>query len=89
MPTFGCFFIRYFCFCCGLQDQDACNKCAEKYQGCCTVECQTVFNLPVEEQTRLREGKQNGIMVFNKSKQRLRPKLNDNIPLINSPDFPA
>jgi UPF0176 protein len=54
-----------------------CEECAKKYDGCCTPECQTVYNLPLEEQRKLREGKQNGIMVFNKSKQRLRPRLND------------
>lgn len=53
-----------------------CNECAAAYDGCCTSECQTTYNLPEEEQKKLREGKQNGIMVFNKSKQRLRPKLN-------------
>lgn len=55
-----------------------CEECAQKFDGCCTVECQTVYNLPLNEQKKLREGKQNGIMVFNKSKQRLRPRLNDN-----------
>ena len=54
-----------------------CDKCAAKYDGCCTVECQTIYNLPLEEQKKLREGKQNGIMIFNKSKQRLRPRLNE------------
>ncbi len=52
-----------------------CEKCAAGYDGCCTPECQTIYNLPLEEQKKLREGKQNGIMIFNKSKQRLRPKL--------------
>lgn len=52
-----------------------CDKCANKYDGCCTTQCQIIYNLPVEEQKKLREGKQNGIMIFNKSKQRLRPKL--------------
>ena len=54
-----------------------CKECAEKYHGCCTPQCQHIYNLPVEEQKKLREGKQNGMMVFNKSKQRLRPNLND------------
>lgn len=54
-----------------------CGKCAAKHDGCCTPECKTIYNLPVEEQKKLREGKQNGIMVFNKSKQRLRPKLGE------------
>src|SRR5215210_946140 len=66
-----------------------CEQCATQFEGCCTTECQTIYNLPAEEQKKLREGKQNGIMVFNKSKQRLRPKLNDNIALIDSPDFQA
>ena len=52
-----------------------CAECATKYDGCCTPECQHTHNLPLEEQRQLREGKQNGIMVFNKSKQRLRPRL--------------
>lgn len=55
-----------------------CEECAAKFDGCCTPECQTTYNLPLEEQRKLREGKQNGIMVFNKSKQRLRPRLNEN-----------
>lgn len=54
-----------------------CEECAKQYDGCCTTECKTTYNLPVEEQKKLREGKQNGIMVFNKSKQRLRPKLSE------------
>ncbi len=53
-----------------------CDKCANKYDGCCTTQCQTIYNLPSEEQKKLREGKQNGIMIFNKSKRRLRPELN-------------
>jgi len=53
-----------------------CDDCVKKYDGCCTPECQTTHNLPIEDQRKLREGRQNGIMVFNKSKQRLRPKLN-------------
>ena len=54
-----------------------CEGCANKYDGCCTTKCQTVFKLPPEQQKILREGKQNGIMIFNKSKQRLRPRLNE------------
>lgn len=53
-----------------------CAECADSFDGCCTTECQTIYNLPAEEQKKLREGKQNGIMIFNKSRQRLRPKLN-------------
>jgi UPF0176 protein len=55
-----------------------CDACAKKYDGCCTVECQTVFNLPVEEQAELRKGIDKGMMVFNKSKKRLRPTIEEN-----------
>lgn len=54
-----------------------CDECAIKYDGCCTPHCQTVYHLPLEEQQKLREGKQNGIMVFNKSKKRLRPTIKE------------
>ncbi|MEP7164193.1 MAG: rhodanese-related sulfurtransferase [Ferruginibacter sp.] len=49
-----------------------CSKCAEKYQGCCSVACYEVINLPEEMQKELRKGIDKGRMVFNKSKQRLR-----------------
>lgn len=51
-----------------------CDECREKYQGCCTVECQTIINLPLEEQKKLRKGKkkENAHAVF---KSRLRPDL--------------
>jgi UPF0176 protein len=53
-----------------------CADCAVKYDGCCSEPCQTTFNLPVEEQKELRKGIDKGMMVFNKSKKRLRPRLN-------------
>lgn len=53
-----------------------CERCAASYDGCCTEECQTVHNLPEEEQKKLREGIDKGNMVFNKAKARLRPRLN-------------
>ena len=52
-----------------------CAECAAKYDGCCSAECKTVFNLPIEVQKELRKGIEKGTMVFNKSKQRLRPKV--------------
>lgn len=52
-----------------------CEACAEKYQGCCSEECQKVYNLPAEEQAELRKGIDKGQMVFNKS--RLRPRLGE------------
>ena len=47
-----------------------CSECAEKYNGCCSSECQHVYLLPEGEQKKLRQGKQNGMMVFNKSRAR-------------------
>ncbi|UYQ95216.1 rhodanese-related sulfurtransferase [Chitinophaga horti] len=54
-----------------------CKKCAEKFQGTCSDECQHVYNLPEEEQALLRQNIDKGHHVFNKSKQRLRPRLGD------------
>lgn len=53
-----------------------CAECAAKYDGCCSEACKTVYNLPAEAQKELRKGIDKGRMVFNKSRQRLRPKLN-------------
>ena len=47
-----------------------CESCAEKHDGCCSLECQQIVALPADEQKQLRKGKKNGIMVFNKSKSR-------------------
>ncbi|UEG48914.1 rhodanese-related sulfurtransferase [Ferruginibacter lapsinanis] len=54
-----------------------CDECATAFDGCCTVECQTIYKLPLEKQKELRKGIDKGNMVFNKSKQRLRPRLNE------------
>jgi UPF0176 protein len=54
-----------------------CEHCAVKFQGCCSETCQQVYNLPEEMQKELRKGIVKGTMVFNKSKQRLRPRLNE------------
>lgn len=52
-----------------------CEKCASKYAGCCSEACHQVVQLPEEQQKELRKGIDKGMMVFNKSKQRLRPRL--------------
>ena len=54
-----------------------CDECATKYDGCCSAECQRVYNLPIEEQKELRKGIDKGRNIFNKSRQRLRPKLRE------------
>ena len=48
-----------------------CHSCAEKMDGCCSVDCKEVHNLPEEKKKELRKGVKNGIMVFNKSRQRM------------------
>ena len=50
-----------------------CEECAEKYSGCCSTACLEVYQLPEEEQKKLRKGRTNGIMVFNKSRKRMKP----------------
>ncbi|HRD44110.1 MAG TPA: rhodanese-related sulfurtransferase, partial [Ferruginibacter sp.] len=54
-----------------------CSACKEKYQGCCCNECMEVLQLPDEVQKQMRKGLDKGRMVFNKSRHRLRPKLNE------------
>lgn len=56
-----------------------CKACAEKHAGCCSQACHDVILLPEEEQKLLRKGIDKGRMVFNKSRQRLRPRLNEEI----------
>ncbi|HSC53079.1 MAG TPA: rhodanese-related sulfurtransferase [Phnomibacter sp.] len=54
-----------------------CDACKEKYAGCCTVACHDFIQLPLEQQKELRKGKDKGSNIFNKSKQRVRPRLNE------------
>ncbi len=55
-----------------------CDECREKFDGCCSKECQEFIHLPMEEQKVQRKGKDKGANIFNKSKARLRPKLTEN-----------
>jgi UPF0176 protein len=50
-----------------------CNNCKTEYSGCCSKTCYNFKLLPENEQKEKRKGLQNGIMVFNKGKERLRP----------------
>ena len=54
-----------------------CEVCANKYNQCCSNACKETIDLPLERQKEIRKGIENGIMVFNKSKARLRPRLNE------------
>jgi UPF0176 protein len=56
-----------------------CAACAEKYDGCCSAECQAVYNLPLEEQRELRKGIDKGQHIFNKAKARLRPPIRNKV----------
>ena len=53
-----------------------CDECAKKYEGCCSKDCLDVIHLPEEEQKKVRAGIDKGRNIFNKSKARLRPRLN-------------
>ncbi len=54
-----------------------CEECAAKYNGCCSTECVDTINLPAERQEQIRRGVDKGQNIFNKSKARLRPRLQD------------
>jgi UPF0176 protein len=54
-----------------------CKECAEAFNHCCSIECKDTIHLPVERQKEIRKGVDNGNMVFNKSKSRLRPRLDE------------
>lgn len=45
-----------------------CEACAAKYDGCCSAGCKEEYNLPEDEQRARRAGRENGMKIFNKSK---------------------
>ncbi|MES2478596.1 MAG: rhodanese-related sulfurtransferase [Bacteroidota bacterium] len=45
-----------------------CPECAAKYEGCCSEACQDTLKLTPEERAEQRKGKDNGQMIFSKSK---------------------
>lgn len=47
-----------------------CDECKQKYDGCCSKECQDIIHLPEEQQKKIRSGVDKGRNVFNKSKSR-------------------
>jgi len=51
-----------------------CPECREKYEGCCSKDCREFIHLPLDEQKRLRKGKDKGANIFSKSKK-IRPRL--------------
>lgn len=54
-----------------------CSECATAYEGCCSKDCQDVIHLPEQQRKELRKGVDKGQHIFNKSKKRLRPRLNE------------
>lgn len=52
-----------------------CDNCKEQYDGCCSDACQTVLHLPEEAQILVRKEGKKKEGIFNKSKDRLRPRL--------------
>jgi UPF0176 protein len=51
-----------------------CESCADKYDGCCSHDCQQVFKMPPEIQKELRKGINKGSNIFNKSRK-LKPGI--------------
>lgn len=45
-----------------------CDSCKEQMQGCCSEQCQKVFNLSYEEQKVLRKGTHNSNKIFKKGR---------------------
>ena len=54
-----------------------CESCAEKMNGCCTNDCKEIYELPIEEQRKMRKGhaKLKAHAVYKKG--RVRPKLSE------------
>jgi len=49
-----------------------CSHCADRFDGCCGEECQSIANLPEEEQRQLRAGVKHS---FKRYKKMIRPEL--------------
>ena len=54
-----------------------CEECQKQWDGCCSKDCQDFIHLPVDQQKELRKGIDKGRNIFNKSRKRLRPRLNE------------
>ena len=48
-----------------------CDNCREKMQGCCSKECQSIYNLSFEEQKKLRKGTHNSNKIFKKGRSKV------------------
>lgn len=45
-----------------------CKECAEKFNGCCSVECKEILLLPADQQKEIRKGINKGRQVFKKGR---------------------
>ncbi|MGZ8540963.1 MAG: oxygen-dependent tRNA uridine(34) hydroxylase TrhO, partial [Chitinophagaceae bacterium] len=48
-----------------------CDECREKYENCCSKECQDFIHFPEDQQKELRKGIDKGRNVFNKARARV------------------
>lgn len=59
-----------------------CTSCQNKYENCCSGECQDVIHLPEEKQKELRKGLENSNKIFKKGRsEKLKFKKNNEKPL--------
>ncbi|MEO6187299.1 MAG: rhodanese-related sulfurtransferase [Ginsengibacter sp.] len=52
-----------------------CDNCRTEFDCCCSEECKEIYNLPADQQREKRKGVKNGMMIFNKSRQRMKNLL--------------
>ena len=45
-----------------------CEKCYQKFSGCCNSDCKEVYELPIDQQKKLRKGKRNSNKIFKKGR---------------------
>jgi UPF0176 protein len=45
-----------------------CEKCRIKYNGCCSADCEEIYQLPLDDQKKLRKGKKNSNKIFKKGR---------------------
>lgn len=45
-----------------------CEKCKIKYNGCCSIDCEEIYQLPLDDQKKLRKGKKNSNKIFKKGR---------------------
>ena len=45
-----------------------CEKCRIKYNGCCSTDCEEIYQLPLDDQKKLRKGKKNSNKIFKKGR---------------------